>query len=65
MKYSIAVKGWLMVVEAKNKREATRMGRELAEGVSLLYYDVSPNNVRLATEDDIAWFESMGGSAQA
>lgn len=53
--------GWIMVVWATTKREATQTLRAYARGASLLPSDV--HTIRPATEEERLWYCSMGGGS--
>jgi hypothetical protein len=61
--YAVKVFGWMLIIDAENKREATRIAKSLASSASLRRSDVNESHVRRATPDDIAWYRGMGGSS--
>lgn len=51
--------GWMIVLEAENARVALTLAKQAASSASLLSTDVT--SVRPATDEDVAWYEAMGG----
>lgn len=54
--------GWMTVIEAPNQTEALRIAKDRAEGASLLRSDIT--TVRLATPEEIEWYQVMSGSVE-
>ena len=48
--------GWMVIVQAATAREALSIAKGRAHSASLLSTDIT--SVRLATDDEIAWYES-------
>jgi hypothetical protein len=59
--YVARVFDWITIIEAEDKREAVRVAKPRAPGAALMPTDLNPSRVRKATDDEIAWYQAMGG----
>jgi hypothetical protein len=53
--------GWMIIIEAANDEEALHEAKLRASSASLLPSDVT--SVEPADEEDIAWYQGMGGGS--